>query len=357
MINIKNDIFLPKNIKVGFQNRNDTYTKQLAYIIYFDQKGKLRKEASWESWRSKNIEAMELENIPTEGFVLNKKVGGTTSGWNYRQSYVRVYDPRGFEFEITIPNLLYILENTSSIKGKGLEGEFVYGWDKQDLILIPTSSPDYKELNNFKDNLFNSEKFKLKDMIAGSTYLTKKNQEVVYLGRYSKLCYYDQKDLGKHYVFGLLNDRDTIYIEDTKSLNNLIIKLVDSECSTNYNRMLNKLKETREYDDIDRTKTEYIELSLDEFKKELIKNRRFIYTYNKHLKEWERPDINRPGLSCLDDNLDDEVIITFRTYDPYMYHSYPRGYTYSKGNYEYTYNILKPHKKQFYLRNGDLWNE
>ena len=98
-------IFLPKTIRVGFQHRDDTYTKKLAYVIYYDEKGKLRKEASWSSWRDSNIEPEEYDNIPTEGFVLNKKVGGYKSDWNFRQAYVRVYDPRGFEFEITVPNL------------------------------------------------------------------------------------------------------------------------------------------------------------------------------------------------------------------------------------------------------------
>ncbi len=49
-------IFIPTKIKVGYQERKDTYTKKLAYVIYFDEKGKLRKEASWQSWRDKKIE-------------------------------------------------------------------------------------------------------------------------------------------------------------------------------------------------------------------------------------------------------------------------------------------------------------
>src|SRR5581483_10905297 len=122
-------IFLPKRINVGYQKRTDTFTGKLAYVIYFDGKGKLRKETSWNSWRNKAIPNEEFDNVPTEGFVLNKKVGGNKYNWNPRQTYSRIYDPRGFEFEITIPNLLYILENTNCIKGKGIEGKLVYGWE------------------------------------------------------------------------------------------------------------------------------------------------------------------------------------------------------------------------------------
>ena len=139
-------IYIPKKIKVGYQNRYDTYTKKLAYVIYYDEKNKLRKETSWNNWRDEKIEPDDFDNEPTRGFVLNKKAGDCCSEhWgNHRQAYCRVYDPRGFEFEITINNLLYILENCDCLKGKGLDGEFVYGWDRKDLILIPVDSPDYK---------------------------------------------------------------------------------------------------------------------------------------------------------------------------------------------------------------------
>lgn len=40
------NIFIPTKINVGFQERKDTYTGKLAYVIYFDEKGKLRKETS-----------------------------------------------------------------------------------------------------------------------------------------------------------------------------------------------------------------------------------------------------------------------------------------------------------------------
>lgn len=73
---------------MGFQTRNDTYTKKLAYVIYYDEKGKLRKEPSWNSWRDKKIDPEEFDNVPTEGFVLNKKVGGYAGDWgNFRQAY------------------------------------------------------------------------------------------------------------------------------------------------------------------------------------------------------------------------------------------------------------------------------
>lgn len=52
---MKANIFIPTKINVGFQKRKDTYTGKLAYVIYFDEKGKLRKETSWQGWRDEGI--------------------------------------------------------------------------------------------------------------------------------------------------------------------------------------------------------------------------------------------------------------------------------------------------------------
>ena len=193
---MKTNIFVPSKINVGFQNRQDTYTGKLAYVIYFDEKGKLRKQASWDGWRDKNIPNEIYDNEPTEGFVLNKKVGGVEEswGWDVRRTYTRIYDPRGFEFEITVPNLLWILENCDCIKGKGLEGQFVYGWDGKDLVLVPVESPDYKEIQEKNQIVHNNLFIKAKDLIVGATYEMLNGDRYVYIGKYDR---YDE--LVNHY--------------------------------------------------------------------------------------------------------------------------------------------------------------
>lgn len=66
-------MFIPRKINVGFQERSNTYSGKLAYVIYYDEKNKLRKEGSWNSWRDSKIPNEEFINEPTSGFVLNKK--------------------------------------------------------------------------------------------------------------------------------------------------------------------------------------------------------------------------------------------------------------------------------------------
>jgi hypothetical protein len=176
--------FIPKKIKVGYQEREDTYSGKLSYIIYYDDKGTLRKETSWQSWRDERITPDDIDNVPTSGFVLNKEAGGRGySSWDTRKTYCRVYDPRGFEFEIDIANLLYILENTNSIVGKGLEGEFVYGWEGKELVLIPTSAQDYKENKDKSDMMYNADFVKAKALKEGIVYTKKNGEKLMYLGK------------------------------------------------------------------------------------------------------------------------------------------------------------------------------
>lgn len=175
-------MFIPRRIKVGFQKRTDTYTKQLAYVIYYDNNGTLRKEQSWESWRSKNIEPKEFDNSPMEGFVLNKKVGGYKSDWNFRNAYVRVYDPRGFEFEISVDNLLFILSCGGCSPGKGLEGKFVYSWSGTELVLLPVNSDSYSEIERVSK--LSGKKINLRELVPGMRYYLKDGSSGTYVGRY-----------------------------------------------------------------------------------------------------------------------------------------------------------------------------
>ena len=287
-------IFLPKTIKVGYQSRSDTYTGQLAYVIYYDQRNVLRKEKSWQSWRDNKIEPQEFTNEPISGFVLNKKVGDYSSHWSHRQAYVRVYDPRNFEFEVTIENLLYILENASSIKGKGLEGEFVYGWDGKDLLLMPVDSPDYKEITEYSEMILKNSYVKAKELILGATYKTKSNEEWIYMGRFDyHTTKYDRVERpqqlnswsysrsydsvkvnvnkGKHHFFireakkYTWNDEIYFNILTIKSLGERFIDTISTDCVENYAELFEKLECKTEYSPYDESKDEYILYTLEEF--------------------------------------------------------------------------------------------
>lgn len=321
-------IYIPKKIKVGYQNRYDTYTKKLAYVIYYDEKNKLRKETSWNNWRDEKIEPDDFDNEPTRGFVLNKKAGDYSGCWgNHRQAYCRVYDPRGFEFEITINNLLYILENCDCLKGKGLDGEFVYGWDRKDLILIPVDSPDYKEIKTRTDKIQNGNRFKGKDLIIGATYLTKNEEKWVYMGRFDKwekLTNYFRKDWywslndkdgkwefdlddtwtlmpndkntaykhvnkGKYYWFytghNNFSSFQRYYFETRKSIGDILIDCIDEKPSQNYADYFDDLENNHfDYNPIDFTSETSLDLPYDKFI-ERIKKYKYTSFLNNYYEE------------------------------------------------------------------------
>lgn len=398
---MKSSIFIPKTINVGFQFRSDTYTGKLAYVIYYDEKGKLRKETSWNNWRNKNIEPKIFDNIPTSGFVLNKKVGDYVSDWNHRKAYCRVYDPRNFEFEITIENLLYILENASSIKGKGLEGEFVYGWDGKDLILIPVESPDYNAIVDYS-NIINENKFiKAKDLKVGATYLGhlgKMEIQFIYMGKYDRweYCYkkagkiftsywsmkkycikhniepdeirrgrcsreeiwYSEEEgympYEKCHVFHYIDDYYRGELANRfvwyKNINNKLISCIDENCSENYADLFDKLETTTEYSPIDSSKEEHFSYAFDEFQ-EYVNNKGQcvspIYTYDNDVVSLRKEN----NSFIIREN--DKAI-------KYGFMLGKKSYSYSNTDdmiqvsLEEIYQALKPYYKKIYLRNGRL---
>lgn len=378
MNNISTTIYVPKRIKVGFNNRDDTYTGKLAYVIYYDEKGKLRKETSWDSWRNKSIESEEYDNEPTTGFVLNKKVGDYSGDWgNHRQAYCRIYDPRGFEFEITINNLLFILEHCTCCPGKGLEGDFVYGWDGTDLVLLPTNSPDYIEIEKYSKRINNRKIFTGKDLIIGATYLTKDNEEWIYMGRFDKwkcrreyygrslYCRYEwsskevddswikdsyinnaykNENKGKHYWF-ICPERTWKYdrIKTFRSLSTKIIDVVDEKCVQNYTDLYEELESDDRFSPIDYSKDEVYDIDYESFEKRCkhVKDReygKYIDLYSKTYSE----------------------IITLR-YDEYYnrcFNTECKWYIPDEqafNSLEEAYENIQPIERKRYLTNGNIY--
>ena len=410
------NIFVPKKINVGFQNRSDTYTGKLAYIIYFDERGKLRKEASWNSWRDNNIDNEIYDNEPTEGFVLNKKVGGVEEcwGWDPRKTYTRVYDPRGFEFEITIPNLLWILENCNCIKGKGLEGEFVYGWDGKELLLVPVDSADYKEIER-KNKIFHSNDFiKAKDLKIGATYIDKNDHTYVYMGKFEHYDYgywkngmffttqkkmikyceennipktqhtsryssyashdYDDYALGpvgkKHCFYYTYKDYKGQEVGEFKwisSLSKFLIGTVDDKCHNNYAEYFDLLECSPRYSMPDSSKATYHEMSFEQFF-DLQKGYRHLYYYTAYFYSNVNGQIERfkavshngknefsvyKVLDGVTDSLEVLNVFPTETKEESSWLYYKKQVTHMiPVTLEEVYNKMRPMYKQTYLANG-----
>lgn len=180
---MKTNLYIPTKIKIGFVNRSDTFTKKLAYVIYYDEKNILRKQTSWDNWRDHSIPTIEVDNKPMSGFVFNKGVQRYGYHSNSGRAVARVHDPREFEFEISIENMFGIMMNNDILK-RDIQGEFVYAWSGKDLILLPTSSVEYKESQAFTEKQYKS--LTVKDLVKGRTYIKKKSpEEYVYMGSFN----------------------------------------------------------------------------------------------------------------------------------------------------------------------------
>lgn len=241
------NLYIPDLLKVGFVKRTDTFTLKLAYVTYIDQKGVHRKQTSWENWRDKSIEPVDLANIPQSGFILNKDI--QRYGWSHYssgKSMIRIYDPRGVEFEITPANLLYILMNTNCYK-RELEGEFVYAWDAKELVLLPVGSEEYKSSVSFTS--LQSGKLTIKDMKEGYVYKNKRNENLIYLGKFNWLDHTSSRGLfiEKRYIFvtenSLTKGIDKVYFDSKTNLNDLAVQVTDTPIE-NYAELLEKFGTT-----------------------------------------------------------------------------------------------------------------
>ena len=233
-------LIIPTKIRVGFRERPDTYKQILGFVVRLGDDDQIKVKANaWEGWRDKKLPPKDFTNEPTEGFVLNRGVGGArrSYGWNARVEKVRVHDPRGWEIEIDVDNLLNILMECDCSRGKGLEGKFVYAWKRDQLILLPVGCLDYE--NSKKYTELQGKGVGIRDLVAGTTYTTKKQQDLTYLGRFdyyfmlelrSRYNYNngnqsytlepqskeDKKGVVKRFVFW--NGTDFVFLKDVKSL-------------------------------------------------------------------------------------------------------------------------------------------
>lgn len=155
------NLMIPKKLKIGFQVRKDALMEKLGYVIYYDEKGVLRKKNSWENWRSEDVEPLEVDNQPMSGYVINKGVTHFAySSFGSDRFRVRVHSPLGFDFEIYPENLLAIM-SVSDISKQYINNKCVFAWDGQELILLPVNTEQYKQaVENTKDleEMFNKKK-------------------------------------------------------------------------------------------------------------------------------------------------------------------------------------------------------
>lgn len=192
----KDFLYIPKKLKVGFNNRTfhenswennrqkaNAETK-LAYIIYWDEKGVLRKEKSWQDWRDPELGELELANEPLHGFAIHLVRNGYRGEWFAgRDAKVLIRHPEGFVFEITPENACSLIIEGGVEAGSGIiGGEQVLAWDGTELILLGTKSREYAESSAHTKKV-DAGGFKDSELIPGHIYRCRNGELRLYFGK------------------------------------------------------------------------------------------------------------------------------------------------------------------------------
>ena len=250
-------LIIPEEILVKSSLSSDTLSGNFGVMNYERTNGSILKENSWNN--TKCDAEHRFKNVPTNGFTIYNKEGHWQS--EYSPNNIKVSDPRGFDFYITVINLLDILTYSDIIENK-ICGSLVHSWDKYgNYHLLPVSSEIYKESSDIMKKR-TIDKYTSKDLVPGNEYVFKPGKL-----SYSRRSKYDTEDLGcgiflgvvklpkaysKYYEtgclfygkksFGDMDDRDFVYIMDPKDVDYLYQENVLS--SEEVSDIMNRFKET-----------------------------------------------------------------------------------------------------------------
>ena len=128
-------LIVPNEIRYGLQERHDTYTKKLGFMMYANKpNGTYGQQVSFDGWRDNKIEPKDIGNEYKLGFVLNK---GHLNKYHFGASAkFRVFHPEGFEFEISLENLSLILDHSVISYGE-IQVPCCIAWEGANVYLLP----------------------------------------------------------------------------------------------------------------------------------------------------------------------------------------------------------------------------
>jgi hypothetical protein len=141
----------------------------------------------WADNRYRNntkLPAKSFENKPLSGFKLGKNVRHGGSGWGQGNVKWRIEDPRGFELEISSPNLSAILEFCTLENGEILQ-PCLWGRLRSENILVPVNSDVYEAAQANTARV--AKKASLKDLKPGYTFVMQNGEEGLFLGNFYPL--------------------------------------------------------------------------------------------------------------------------------------------------------------------------
>lgn len=168
------EYFFDESIKKHSTRVSET---PLAYVTYIDEKGKLRKEVSWNGWGDKFLG--DFTNELSDGFRVEGVVKRSSEWFGSGRNMYRVVHPHGFKFEITANNFYEIVLNCVLDHGD-INDRCILAWDGASLALIPESADIYQE-NIKHTSAIESGPVKPSQLVVGKPY---QNRAGEFIGHY-----------------------------------------------------------------------------------------------------------------------------------------------------------------------------
>jgi hypothetical protein len=127
---------------VGFtDNRYPGDVVPFAFMTHYEDNAAGRKrQAQVDNWSRGKMTSVIIDNKPMIGFRISR--GLRRLGWNHHATSVRIEDPRGFEVDISVSNMMMLTDNNLLENGEILR-ECVWGRDGGANVLLPVNSSPY----------------------------------------------------------------------------------------------------------------------------------------------------------------------------------------------------------------------
>lgn len=207
-------IKFPDQHYVGFQKRGNN-----DLLGFMTPEGKdtaaVKRKSTVDSWAKGNnrtydhetrtyiehegIPTQVYDNAPLNGFVFGKAVNHSSS-WNSCSDKWRVYDPRGFELEISSGNFEKIISTCTIINGV-VQEDCIWARLGPNNILVPVNSDLYMAAK--KNTRVSKQSASIKDAKAGDLVTLQNGVEGIYIGYFYHVLGISSS--GSSRMYGLIN--------------------------------------------------------------------------------------------------------------------------------------------------------
>jgi hypothetical protein len=144
-----------------------------------------KRKSTVDNWADKNNKPRTLPNKPMVGFRLSRSIR-RQSGWGSGNVLWRIEDPRGFELEISSPNLAQII-STCVIDNGVILNECMWARLGGNNVLVPTHSDLYQTTKQNSERQTMS--VKPSTVKIGNNIVLQNGVEGIYLGKMYEIGY------------------------------------------------------------------------------------------------------------------------------------------------------------------------